>query len=137
MKALTLYQPCATLVAIGAKQIETRSWATSYRGPLAIHAGKKFPVPAKNLVYANKDFRSALIVNGELIDIPLGSILAICQLLDCRLIVEGNIPAGPEWSFGDYRIGRYMWILGDVEKVNPPIRARGFQRLWEWEGNHG
>ena len=40
MKVLTLTQPWATLVAIGAKHIETRSWATSYRGPLAIHAGK-------------------------------------------------------------------------------------------------
>jgi hypothetical protein len=38
MKALTLTQPSATLVAPGAKRIETRSWPTSYRGPLAIHA---------------------------------------------------------------------------------------------------
>lgn len=40
MKAITLTQPWATLVAIGAKRIETRSWATRYRGPLAIHAAK-------------------------------------------------------------------------------------------------
>ncbi len=38
MKALTVMQPWATLVALGAKRIETRSWSTSYRGPLAIHA---------------------------------------------------------------------------------------------------
>lgn len=40
MKALTLTQPYATLVAIGEKRLETRSWRTSYRGPLAIHAAK-------------------------------------------------------------------------------------------------
>lgn len=40
MKALSLWQPWASLVAIGAKTIETRSWSTSYRGPLAIHAAK-------------------------------------------------------------------------------------------------
>lgn len=40
IKALTLYQPWATLIAIGAKKIETRSWDTKYRGPLAIHASK-------------------------------------------------------------------------------------------------
>lgn len=39
MKALTLHQPWATLVAIGAKTVETRGWATKHRGPLAIHAG--------------------------------------------------------------------------------------------------
>src|SRR6202030_2406661 len=43
MKALTLTQPWATLVAIGAKRIETRSWPTLYRGPLAIYAAKRFP----------------------------------------------------------------------------------------------
>ncbi len=43
MKAITLHQPWATLVAVGAKRIETRSWATSYRGPLAIHAARTTP----------------------------------------------------------------------------------------------
>lgn len=41
MKAITLWQPWASLVAIGAKTIETRSWATKYRGPLAIHAAAR------------------------------------------------------------------------------------------------
>lgn len=40
MKALTVRQPWASLIACGAKTIETRSWRTSYRGWLAIHAGK-------------------------------------------------------------------------------------------------
>lgn len=39
MRAITLWQPWASLIAIGAKTIETRSWSTAYRGPLAIHAG--------------------------------------------------------------------------------------------------
>src|SRR5205085_11846598 len=40
LKALSLLQPWATLVIIGAKTIETRSWSTSYRGTLMIHASK-------------------------------------------------------------------------------------------------
>lgn len=40
MRQLTLTQPWATLVAVQAKLIETRSWSTDYRGPVAIHAGK-------------------------------------------------------------------------------------------------
>lgn len=43
MKALTLWQPWASLVALGAKRIETRSWSTTYRGPLAIHAAARKP----------------------------------------------------------------------------------------------
>ena len=49
MKALTLYQPYATAIALGLKKYETRSWATSYRGPLAIHTSvKKLSPELKN-----------------------------------------------------------------------------------------
>lgn len=40
MKAITIKQPWATLIALGEKRFETRSWQTKYRGPIAIHAGK-------------------------------------------------------------------------------------------------
>ncbi len=40
MKALSLLQPWVTLVILGVKQIETRSWSTAYRGPLLIHASR-------------------------------------------------------------------------------------------------
>ena len=35
MKAISLWQPWASAVALGSKRVETRSWSTSYRGPLA------------------------------------------------------------------------------------------------------
>ena len=44
MKAITLRQPWASLVALGVKAIETRSWSTRYRGPLAIHAAARQPI---------------------------------------------------------------------------------------------
>ena len=40
MKVLSLLQPWATLVVMGIKQIETRSWSTAHRGTLLIHASK-------------------------------------------------------------------------------------------------
>src|SRR5260370_42147173 len=43
MKALTLWQPWASLVAFEEKKVETRTWATKYRGPLAIHAAVRMP----------------------------------------------------------------------------------------------
>lgn len=41
MKAITIWQPWAEFVAAGVKHNETRSWATKYRGPIAIHAAVK------------------------------------------------------------------------------------------------
>ena len=41
MKALTIWQPWASLLVSGQKKYETRSWATDYRGPIAIHAAMR------------------------------------------------------------------------------------------------
>lgn len=41
MKALTIWQPWASLLVSGQKKYETRSWATAYRGPIAIHAAMR------------------------------------------------------------------------------------------------
>lgn len=135
MKALTLYQPWATLVAIGAKKIETRSWQTEYRGPLAIHASKTFPKWAKELIWKDP-FHEAL--SGEAFDIKrenfhFGMILATCWLIRCERIYATNRPISQEErAFGDYSPGRYMWFLGDIKKLEYPIPAKGSMSLWEW-----
>ena len=60
MKAITLTQPWATLVAMGAKQVETRSWSTAYRGQIAIHAAKGYPKEARELC-ETEPFKSILL----------------------------------------------------------------------------
>ncbi|HDR9153839.1 TPA: ASCH domain-containing protein [Burkholderia vietnamiensis] len=40
MKALSIRQPWAWLIAAGHKDIENRTWRTSYRGQLLIHASQ-------------------------------------------------------------------------------------------------
>lgn len=140
MKALTLWQPWATLVAIGAKRIETRSWPTDYRGPLAIHAATRFPREAKELCDI-QPFRAALLEAGYGNDIhvvvssrlPRGVIVATCELVGI-VRIEGSflLPREPELSFGDFTPGRYAWFLDDVKELLEPVPARGRQRLWEW-----
>jgi len=146
MKALTLFQPWATLVAIGAKKIETRSWTTNYRGPLAIHSSKKFSKENRILTYGEEYFREtlmkALIIPSQKYgmvpeDLPCGFILAICDLFVVYRI--GNNPmkdgrpiSGQERAFGDYTPGRYMWMLGNIKKLGRPIPVKGAMGLWEW-----
>ncbi|MCB2188832.1 MAG: ASCH domain-containing protein [Deltaproteobacteria bacterium] len=38
MKCLSIRQPWASLIVAGMKDVENRSWATKYRGPVLIHA---------------------------------------------------------------------------------------------------
>ncbi|MCX6021989.1 MAG: ASCH domain-containing protein, partial [Chloroflexi bacterium] len=135
MRALTLTQPFATLIAIGAKTIETRSWRTSHRGPLAIHAAAGFPRWAKELC-AQEPFAAALRMAGytEAKALPRGAVVAVCLLDDCVAITEENRPAEPEASFGDYREGRWAWQLSEVRALSEPVRARGALGLWQWAG---
>jgi hypothetical protein len=137
MRAITLRQPWATLVALGAKRIETRRWRTSHRGPLAVHAAAAFPPEARALC-GSPPFVAALAGGGfsspELL--PLGAVVAVATLIDVREITPENGPAGePERAFGDYSPGRFMWLLEGVTPLARPIPARGTLGLWEWDGS--
>lgn len=125
MKAITLTQPWASLVAVGAKTIETRSWRTSYRGPLAIHAAKGFPPSAR-------DFAECPLVQSYVGQDPLptGCILATCRLVACNRIVAA--PPGDESLFGNYEPGRFAWLLEDVTPLPDIDPCRGALSLWEW-----
>lgn len=129
MKALSLRQPWATLVAIGAKKIETRSWRTGYRGPLAIHASATFG-PTETHLCDGEPFHCALLSIGSM---PLGAVVAIVDLVDVEAITAANTPQEPERSFGDYGPGRWAWRLENVRRLAPAIAVRGHLGLWTWE----
>ena len=141
MKTLTLTQPWATLVAIGAKRIETRSWSTAYRGPLAIHAAKGFPKWAREFTVdpiCYEAVRKHGIHSPQ--GYPMGVVLATCKLVAVKLIVRFCAdaarmlpPTEPELSFGDYTPGRFAWILEDVKQFAEPIPAKGALGLWDWD----
>jgi activating signal cointegrator 1 len=139
MKALTLYQPWATLIAIGAKRIETRSWSTPYRGPLAIHAGKckDYILQHNRSFICNQlPFEEALRKAGydlKWLSLPLGAIVATCELVDVeRIYANSYIPGKPEFMFGNYSIGRFMWKLEQINILPISIPAKGAMGLWEW-----
>jgi activating signal cointegrator 1 len=138
MKALSLTQPWASLIVTGAKQIETRSWYTAYRGPLLIHAAKGFPRWAKDA--CNEDaFRDGL--NGLTWEqLPISAILCRVELVGCvrttevdKLRAAGIIPRVQEVHYGDYTEGRWAWGLKMVERFTEPIPAKGALGLWEFD----
>src|SRR5262249_62191033 len=93
MRALTLYQPWASLVVLGEKKIETRSWSTRHVGPLAIHASATWP-PGFHDICDSPAFRKALEHLGLLASrLPLGAVLGTADLIAClpteRLLEEG------------------------------------------------
>lgn len=147
MKALTLTQPWATLVAIGAKRLETRSWPTAYRGPLAIHAAKGWTKADRDLCLT-EPFKAALAPwYAEHNMLPRGVVIAICDITGCfatrdedhsSIWIEypgANLrlpPEEPEASFGNYAPGRFAFRLENVRRQAEPVPVRGMLGLWEW-----
>jgi hypothetical protein len=161
VKAITLTQPWATLMAIGAKRIETRGWSTQFRGPVAIHAAKGFPPDARHICWESP-FREVLqplgfIDYGRYDDLALDSmerferlprmaILAVGTMVAARSTkdinsyfaagcgFDGVFPAEFEYDFGDYGARRYGFGFSDVRKLDMPIACRGSLGLWDVPG---
>lgn len=111
-RALTIKQPWATLIAAGIKDVENRSWPTSYRGPLLIHAGKAFDHDWNACAHLSRR-------GYDLDALPAGGIIARCQLVDC--VQDSDSP----WAEPD----QWHWILRDVEPV-AFTACRGMLGLW-------
>ena len=135
MRALTLWQPWASLVAIGAKQWETRSWGTKYRGPLLIHAAMRKPPPIDNpLVFEEMLQR---LGGADFDTLPRGVVLAIVDLTGThQLTAESPLPPicgaclDREMLLGDWGRDRHVWRLRGGYQLRVAVQAVGRQRLW-------
>lgn len=141
LKVISIKQPWATLIALGEKKFETRSWATKYRGELAIHASKKIDREACRMT----PIRETLLEHEIILlnDLPTGQIIATCNLVDCYQVktdellwadfTNGKTVDGFEYLFGDYTEGRYAWELTNVKMLDKPIPAKGQLGLRNYE----
>lgn len=143
MKCLTLTQPWATLVALGEKRIETRSWFPRHLAlgePIAIHAAKTFPRAARELCY-EAPFCTVLMRHQLTpAQLPLGAVVAIARFGGAVWTQNRYGPhprllhlAYQERAFGNYVAGRYAWFLDNVQPIVEPVPARGALGLWDWE----
>lgn len=133
IKALTIHEPWATAIKIEAKAFETRSWATNYRGRLAIHAGKRWTPQHAHALEKLKNANAKLRAYQPQ-DFHLGCVLCVCQLIHCYEITRSFKESilDREQLFGDWTLGRYAWRLQVVYVFDQPIPAQGQQGLWEW-----
>lgn len=84
MKALSILQPYAWLIAHGHKDIENRGWRTDVRGRILIHAGKTYS--REDHLYFREKFKlewTPMILLPSYEDMPRGAIVGEADLLDC------------------------------------------------------
>lgn len=145
MKIISLIQPWASLVVWDEKLTETRSWPTKHRGRIGIHASKKIDLQACEI----PEIKRALLQHGitDPKQLPTGKILGTATLFDCAPMVQADNPYGcvvkgykisdKEYTFGDYRPGRYGWMMASVNPLQEPIPAKGQLGLWEYPYEEG
>jgi hypothetical protein len=129
---ISIMQPFASLIAIGAKGIETRSkdFTGGFRGTLAIHASKRFPKEYEQLCYTEL-FYSALGINyGNYYPhqyLPLGCIVAVGDLVDVVKITDDVI-----WVY--HQMGKHLfpaktfaqWYWNDLQSFQQFSRELAF-----------
>lgn len=147
-RAISINEPFAWACAAGLKTIENRSWATDYRGPIAIHAStamrhltpenEQFLADAHGSVWASLD--NDRIGNES----PLwyrGAIIGMVEIVDCVQWLAGDDPADlfSRFTGGSNRIGiphqywaqpGYCFVLANARRFRHPIPARGALNIW-------
>ncbi len=130
LKAISLWQPWASLIPLGLKHYETRSWKTNYRGKLLICSTAKS---------TNAQYQQYLKICNEVelppwdeTNFPHGQAIALCDLTDCIQMTAEFIEQQSETEIlcGDWQVGRYAWKLENIQPITEPFAVKGKQGLF-------
>lgn len=117
MKAITLWQPWASLIADGRKKIETRPRPWNYVGPVAIHAG----LHVDRAACARFGYDPDTITRGAVVAIAMHD---GCAKFPCARAVPD--------AYGDFGHGRYGIFLSEIYRLDKPVPVKGKQGIWEF-----
>ena len=145
MYALTLRQPWATLIALGIKTVDTRSW-----GPPKGEIGRRIGIHASQTVITNRNqmdpetWDAMVKIYGIEWNkvLPRGAMVATALLRSAHRVLEieggeahliGSTERIITDPHGDYSPGRWLWILRDIRPIDPPEEINGRGPLWVWK----
>lgn len=126
MKAITIKQPWASLIAHGIKDIENRNWRTNFRGRVLIHSSAKGDIANFGCLQPNQRLK---VLNTPMSrigfnDLPFGSIIGSVEIVDC---VQNYASV---WADK----GVYNWVLSNAVLFSEPIPAKGKLSFWDFDG---
>lgn len=126
MKALSIRQPWAESILCGAKDVENRSFATKYRGTIAVHASQTVGPIAEQVAAAK--FVGPLTRGFDCSGFGRLSYGALVGLVDIVGIVstrEGFDPPASPWY-----VGPFGWLLANPRRIEI-VRYRGRLGLFD------
>lgn len=131
---LSIRQPWTSAIAFGPKRCENRTWFSSYRGPLALHAGKSkatLKLPLLRELWGGGSGPWPAI-SFDPAQYPLGCVLATCHMIDCCS------PEGFRSKYADrftashayFVDGPWCFVLARVQPLATPMPLAGQLNLW-------
>jgi hypothetical protein len=129
IRAISLWQPWASLWLSRRKIHETRHWSTDYRGPLVVHAAQK-------IVRDVDPALAAILVDefgaGWARQLPTGALIGMVTLTACKLIRVSdlgttNAADTDDETCGNWQPGRFAWRADDAVYLPTPIPWKGRQ----------
>lgn len=134
MKAISLWQPWASAMAVGTKKNETRGWVLpkwAIGPPVAIHAAKRW-------TREEKEYAEDFLADGynigftDLKNPPLGGIVAVVRFSQCMRTddIGHHVLGRQEYEFGNYFHGRFAWVTNMAIPI-PFIPCKGQQGFWD------
>lgn len=104
MKALSVRQPWAYLLVVGAKTVEVRSWRTSFRGSLLICASAS---PRRVVIYDEASAADVLL--------PTGCMIGVVELVDVRPMVASD----SKNALCDFDPHAFAWVVRPISMCQP------------------
>ena len=135
IRAISLWEPWASLMAVGAKRFETRSWATRHRGPLLICAARRWSRDQADFLaagFVQRALRGSLCPGGTVRrdHLQCGNAVAIVELVEWWS-TDWPIPVAiNESRLGDYSRGRFAWETTNLQRIVYPFPVRGRRGLF-------
>lgn len=137
LRAISLIQPRASLIILGFKQIETRSWNTKHTGDLVIHASTTMPCRlGERLTLGEFEVerdRAGLLLRGPIAwpyRLPMGAVIGRADLTHTES--TNSLECAPDdrnRALGDFSADRYAWYLNGAQACHP-IPCKGSLSLW-------
>jgi hypothetical protein len=133
MKTLSIRQPWASLIIKGFKDVENRSWRTSIRGEIAVHASASkaeddwedaiITVAVIRAIALSEAKEWLIKTIGEFDKLPRGAILGTVEITDCKR--ERMSP----WHFDE----NWGFYLQNPKELKKPIPAKGKRGFWDFD----
>ena len=143
MKALSIKQPWASLIALGIKDIENRTWKTHFRGRIFIHAtsksvpfnglenGMKFTLDQLKQIYNRFPISEHDRYPDYMSKYPNSSVIGEVDIVDC-VINHHSVWAEPTIEQHDKPI--YNWVLANPTiYIHPYRNVKGKLSFWEFD----